>query len=72
MAIIMTRIRHVKQVKQGGVGGVTSPNLLSSRKTLRQLESQTCMEKPVSYIAFFKRLEFSDCHSCLPLSDCHS
>ena len=46
------------------------PNLVLSRKILRQSESQACLKKPVSYIAFPKRLKFSDRHSCLLLSDC--
>ena len=56
--------RHVNNV---GCGGCHIPNLLSSRKILRQSEIQACLETPLSCIAFPKRLELSNCHSCLSL-----
>ena len=53
--------------KYRGCGVSHPPNLLLSRKILRQSEIQAYLETP-----FARRLEFYDCHSCLLLSDCHS
>ena len=61
LLLIITRL-----VNTGG--GVGPP----SRKILRQSKSQACLEKALSDIAFPKRLESSDHHIYLLMSNCHS
>ena len=80
--LIMKRLHHCKRTHGNGqprkyrglLMGVTPPppQVFIQLKNSEAVGKSSLFGKSASYIAFPKRLEFSDCHSRLPLSGCHA